>query len=420
MGTEHPLKAERIRKNLTLKMLADFAGASVSTVERAERGKMIRVDSRQRLCAYLQKSAELLGLAGSTLNEERQDITHAEDGEDDDMKRREMLKLLFATGITAIASPQYALSSEPWEQLARALQRTSAIDSTTLTSLETITKNYWQLRSSLASRDVLNGVLGHLQTITQTLQYSQPDDIHKHLCSIAGEVAQIVGQMSFDMRDYIAAQSYYKVSLEAAQEAENATLSVTALGRMSFLPIYEEKPEYALLLLQKAGCIATKKCDPLVQSWLAAIEAEAHASMQQAHLCLRSLETAEQILTTARGTTDQYWTGFDQSRLTGYKGICYIHLQQPEKAIIVLNDALASAKPQATRRRATILTDLAAAKAQQGEAEAACSLASKALEMARQTRSAMVMQRIQQFRKQLEPWRATTFVKEFDVQLMLA
>src|SRR5256886_4047977 len=56
------LRTERLRRGWTQQQLADFAGISLSTVERAEKGESIRVDCIQRLCECLSKTSEELGL----------------------------------------------------------------------------------------------------------------------------------------------------------------------------------------------------------------------------------------------------------------------------------------------------------------------------------------------------------------------
>lgn len=56
------LRMERLRHGWTQQQLADFAGISLSTVERAESGGFLRADSIQRLCDCLSKSSEELGL----------------------------------------------------------------------------------------------------------------------------------------------------------------------------------------------------------------------------------------------------------------------------------------------------------------------------------------------------------------------
>src|SRR5436305_4805008 len=60
----HPLRLARMNlpRPLTQKQLADFAEVSVSTVERAERGEPVSIDSIQRICEYLGKDARELGL----------------------------------------------------------------------------------------------------------------------------------------------------------------------------------------------------------------------------------------------------------------------------------------------------------------------------------------------------------------------
>jgi DNA-binding Xre family transcriptional regulator len=56
------LRTERRRRGWSQQQLADFAGISLTTVERAERGESIRIDSIQRLCECLSKTPEELGL----------------------------------------------------------------------------------------------------------------------------------------------------------------------------------------------------------------------------------------------------------------------------------------------------------------------------------------------------------------------
>lgn len=56
------LRGARLRKGWSQQQLADFAAIGRSTVERAERGKPIRVDNIQWVCACLEKTPEQLGL----------------------------------------------------------------------------------------------------------------------------------------------------------------------------------------------------------------------------------------------------------------------------------------------------------------------------------------------------------------------
>ena len=73
------LRSERLCHGWTPQQLADFAGISLSTVERAEKGGSIRVDCIQRRCECLSKMPVDLGLL-------RMDVRTPESG--DNLKQR--------------------------------------------------------------------------------------------------------------------------------------------------------------------------------------------------------------------------------------------------------------------------------------------------------------------------------------------
>ncbi len=59
----HPLRQARRQRNLTMDQLAEAARVGAATVWRAEDGRVISAESRQRLCAYLGMTAQELGLS---------------------------------------------------------------------------------------------------------------------------------------------------------------------------------------------------------------------------------------------------------------------------------------------------------------------------------------------------------------------
>jgi transcriptional regulator with XRE-family HTH domain len=59
----HLLRQARSRRNLTMDQLAEAARVGAATVWRAEDGRVISAESRQRLCAFLGMTAQELGLA---------------------------------------------------------------------------------------------------------------------------------------------------------------------------------------------------------------------------------------------------------------------------------------------------------------------------------------------------------------------
>jgi tetratricopeptide (TPR) repeat protein len=236
-----------------------------------------------------------------------------------DKPRRELLQeLLSIACFSLVLPPKELLNPDSWERLSAAITHSSSIDSEVLDDLDTITQSYWRLRANVASDSLLSGVLGHFQTIIQLISTSQNEATCNKLYSVAGETAQIIGQMLFDMHDYANAWSYYKFSINAAQNAYNCDLESVGLGRMSFLYIYSKQAYKALPLLQKAQQLLRTFGNHIISPWIGAIEAEVYASMGDSDACAKALERAEQI--TIQKTTDLYATGFNISRLAGYKG----------------------------------------------------------------------------------------------------
>lgn len=413
------LRRAREIKGWSQRKVAEELGTNENMISRWECGESKASPFyREKLCILFEKSALELGFLEQPISSQSLHTSLQEPGNQEmNTSRRRFLESLGVVG-TALAA-QDLLAPAPWDRLSTALAKPTGIDATTLNNLEVITKSYWQLRTGISSRELLNGVVGHLQTLTQLLQHPLSEEIRRCLCSLAGEVTQIAGQISFDMNDYSSALSYYKVSIEAAQEANNHALHAVAVGRMSFLPVYSGHAPEALALLQKAHRLAKASATPITRSWLAVVEAEALANMQDEIGCLKALEYAEHAADQARAEEDLYWTGFDHSRLAGYTGVCYIRLQRPESALQALHTALTHLKPEAHRRRSTLLTDLATAYVQQGEIVEGCELASQALSITKQTRSAMVLQRIHDFRRHLEPWENLQVVRDLDEQLLL-
>src|SRR5712691_1915430 len=187
----HPLKIARERRNLSQEELAGFTGLGIATIQRAERGKRLRPDVRQRLCDYLGMTPLELGLINEVKEEpERNDIDQEPDSEqiaeisepgNDNVNRRNFLQSVGATGAALLLHPQITLNPEAWERFSKALKRPSTIDETTLS---------------------------HLLNVTELLEGSLTDATRKRLTSIGGEFSMIAASMSANLRDFNSAQSY--------------------------------------------------------------------------------------------------------------------------------------------------------------------------------------------------------------------
>jgi tetratricopeptide (TPR) repeat protein len=106
--------------------------------------------------------------------------------------RRQVLQAMLSIASAALVlPPREVLSPDAWERLALVSRKPSSVDASALQDLETITKSYWRLRANTTSFDLMNGVLGHFETVLGMLQHPQPTATLRRLCSIAGELDEM-------------------------------------------------------------------------------------------------------------------------------------------------------------------------------------------------------------------------------------
>ena len=358
-----------------------------------------------------EKNTSLIGQNTDIVNEHRTDLSrqiHADS----------LQEMINTNQNNTTPSPQYP-ASPLWERLSRTLENFFYIDKSILSGLEQITANYWQLRTSIGYQNLLPSFLVHLETVIQLLQNPQTFTTRKHLCTIASEIAQRIGAIYFDMNNFTAARAYYDVSLKAAQEGENTLLRAIGLGRISSLHIYRDHPEDALPLLQESCQIAIRYNSFLIIAWTASLEAEVHANLKNKIACHQSLEQSEKALEHASSDEKQYNITFDHARLTGYKGTCFLHLQDTNRAITALCTGLHSSEGVSPRQNSIFLVDLAEAYRQQGDLERVCNYALQALGMTDQTKSNLVMLRLHKLQQRIAVWGSQKIVKDFSEQMVL-
>jgi transcriptional regulator with XRE-family HTH domain len=400
------LRRERELRGWSQQTVAERVGTTEQIVCRWAKGEhKPNRHFQTQLCQLFEKNAEELGF----LNEK---LTKGKEKAQTNTGRENILE-------PSPLSSNNLLQPPLWERLSRILVKSSTIDEEGFKGLDQITKTYWRLRTTLGYRSLLQGFLGHLETVTRLLHGSQSPIAHKRLCVVASEIAQFIGAIYFDMNDYITARAYYNVSIETAQEGGNHTLWATALGRMASLPTYSNYPREALPLLYEAQQVATDHSSASVLAWLASVEAEAYAHLHNEEACLRSLAHSEHFLKHLVKEEDPYSIKFDYSRFVGYKGVCYLRLKQPELAITALTEGMNLTNSLSPRQLSIIIADVAEAYRQQGQIEEACKLAIQALKMTDQTKSCLVLQRLRKIRLNLEPCKTLQSVEEFDAHMRL-
>ncbi len=425
----HLLKIAREQRNLTQQQLADFTALGIATIQRAETGKRLRPDVRQRLCDFFEMTPLELGLFSDEEEVGRSETSWEQDNEQaskiaesgsDAVDRRNFIQTMGIAGATLFTSSIADL--EPWERFSKVLKRPSTIDETTLTHLEALAQNSWQLIpdvTGVVSGELRDYTVNHLLSVTELLSNSLTDATHKRLASIGGEFSMIAASMSANLRDFEKAQAYYKVSIDAAREASNEHLEAVGLASLAIRLTHLNQPYKALPMVQEARRITAKGGTATTRAWLAAVEAEVHANLKDYVACFRALDDAESVPYENLPNEDPYMTTFSPSLLSGYKGVCYMQFGDSEAAYKVLSESLTYLNTPSISRRCYILTDLAEACIKRREIAEACTYASQALILTTQAKSPALWERINKVSQQLNPWEDIQAVKDFKEQLLV-
>lgn len=343
----------------------------------------------------------------------------------DAMDRRGFLsESLKAAGATLVASKS-PLEGELLERFMRALQKPSSTDQATLQWLSRRSDGYWQDRNDaiITSRDLVSYVLDDFSKVTTLLEGSLSPFMRASLCSTAGELAMLVGELYFDLKSYARSRQFYGAAITAAREANNPQLQAVAWGRMSFSCSYDDNLQEALICVSN-GRHAAKSANATIQAWLAAVETEVQAKLNDKDSLFKALSGIRYPEGSTPQKRETYWVHFNQSLAAGYRGVSFLKLAQKSEsaqkrglsanAQEALAEAIEVLDPGLTRRKPNLLADLAGTYIQTGDIERACSIATEAATLVDQIKSQVVLQRILNLRKELEPWRSTASVSELD------
>jgi len=306
--------------------------------------------------------------------------------------------------------------AQPW-RLARALEAAS-IGQAGVAALEQAVKEFAQSYPSTPPRVLAGPVIEHFRNVVHLLDGPLPVARRRRLAVVAGLLAGLAGNLSFDLREQARALAYFEVAVQAADDADAPDLAAWALATRSIVPAYTGDPATALRLLQEAQDRAAGHVSLSRRAWLAAMEARAHAGLGDAGSSLAALGHAEAAIERAQPDGGPLGTDFfDRPRLAGFRGTCHLLLGQPQAARAALADVLALRSPADVKGRSLAQLDLAQAHAQAGDLDAACAAVAAALAIRDEYRVDPIRRRAREVRAALDQWQNERPVKELDEQV---
>ncbi|MEV6444762.1 helix-turn-helix transcriptional regulator [Amycolatopsis sp. NPDC051716] len=311
------------------------------------------------------------------------------------------LAALFSNGI-AIPDGAEALAAE---------QRTR-LDRQSVDAFAAITASHRDLYWTTAAAELLPSVTAHVHLGTGMLKSTSDAEApqSRQLASAVAESALLASRLLFfDLAQGDAAEQFFQLADDAASTSQDHALAAALLGHRAFVPGFAGQIQPARDYLSAAHAHARYAASPLLRSWLHCVDAEVSARVGQSSASLTRIRSAEDALVTA-GTDPKWLDFFDASRLDGFAGNALLLAGRNREAAGRLQSSLDNLAETATKQKAVLLFDLAAAQAPT-DAEHAAATVRQACDLVSKAPYNIALQRVPEVRAALS---ATPYVGELD------
>ncbi|WP_326688328.1 MULTISPECIES: helix-turn-helix domain-containing protein [unclassified Streptomyces] len=313
----------------------------------------------------------------------------------DDMIRREFLRAI------AVTSALTGLPANAAEALADGANRAQSAD------FLRMNEHLWRVYQGARSKSsVLPVVREQLTSLNSALRDRSAAEF-RSMCSAAGDLFQLAGELAFDGNRYTDAAASYGLAASASKDAREYDLWACALVRHAYVDMSGRQYREASEVLSAADGIAKRGDSSLAtRYWVASVQAEAYAGLGDLAACERALDTAEEVSTLDAAAHNGGWLRFDGSRLAEERGARYVQLGRLDLAESALMNALrqsALANGHSYRRRGAVLTDLAAIGAKRHDPDQVVSFGREAVRLAKESGSGYVTRRLRGLREEFSP-----------------
>ncbi|WP_280477457.1 hypothetical protein [Nocardia asiatica] len=324
-----------------------------------------------------------------------------------DMNRRELLRLL-SMATTTLA----ALGEVDWERV-RFVAASGRVDTSVLDQYRHLNQLLWKKYGEAETKAAVFGaVREHLAILIAGLRSSRSAELRRRQLELLADALQLTGEILLDSLHLAEAAHCYALSGTFAADARAYDLWACALTRHAYVGIIDDRFGDALPLVEEAAEVA-RRGDGLLPTrfWVESVRAQIEAGLGNAGDCERSFDAARGVPASAERRSPG-WLRFSAPRIDEEQAGCLIRLRRPESAERILTPLLD--RPLSTRRRASVLVDLAAAGALRGDPIQAVWYGGSAVDIARRTRSGYLGRRLNQLRPHLAALRSDRHVAHLE------
>lgn len=344
-------------------------------------------------------------------------VTGASGRNSDDMELgHELLGLLSMAGVL-VTTPgvDNQLNSD---RLENSPPKAGPLDGLAVDEYAVLNTHLWRFFvSSKLKRAAFPLVRSQLDVLTMDLKKPHGLTRYQRLCVLTSELLQLAGEIFFDANKYMDAAHCYTLATTASKEAGAFDLWACAMARHAFIEMYEGRFGRVVSMLDLAACLARRGDQSLsTRYWVSAVQAHAFADLGELDACRRALDLAEEANGLSDDASNGGWLRLDGSRLAEERGACYVKLRSHDLAEVTLGEVLR--QDLSSRRRGSVLTDLAMIGAQRGDTNQLVTYADAALEIATQTGSGFISRRLLALQDHLAPLLGSSDVRQLNHEIM--
>jgi hypothetical protein len=280
--------------------------------------------------------------------------------------------------------------------LLRELAGARAADASVARLFSMQVENMRQMDRQIGAITVLPQLEAQIEQMTNLLRFGTAPGGREALASALTEAATLAGWQALDLGQFRKAWELHETAKSAARESGSAALLAHATGQQAYVLLDLGESVKAVEQMQFARDSAGRSLPALMETWLYAAEAEAHAAAGHDAECRDGMDRAEAVRPSDPADPSLPFLFLAGSHLDRWRGNVLATLGADE-ALTDLTASLESMDLNGFNRAAAgVRCDLAVVLARRGEREEARRQALQAQDLAQLTSSVRQRRRIAQ------------------------
>ncbi|MFJ5228159.1 hypothetical protein [Streptomyces sp. NPDC088400] len=320
----------------------------------------------ERIAGGLRIPGALLGLAAQPWEDTTVLSTESHHGEDDPMKRRNLLRSALAAGLTA---PALAALTAARTDVDQTLSPGVPQD---LPDLESAAESYGYGYHGQQPTRVLADLVSDFAGLRPLLAVPQPAPVRARLCRTAGQMAGMTAIVLHDLGSRRESRSWFATAARATAESGDDQLHAWVLAREAMVPLNYGAPKAAAGLAERARHAAGHR--PTAAAVLAAaVAARAYALNHQPEQARAALAAADVLMERLpESERSDTWLTYSEQKHHVHLSHAYTTLADTARAHESQQRALELSAPTSTMTRTLLNIDRAACAHHDGDSEQAC------------------------------------------------